>query len=379
MIPWDRIILALLSTCVVASAAELRESFDISVMQPPTPVAVEGNEQLVYEIHLTNFSSERLQLRSIQVLDEDDNVPLATFAGASLASRAHLIGSAVADSTTGPVSVPPGQRLVFYVEIICRSSRQLPRAIVHHIEYSIPNDSATFDITGGPATVGHTAPITLGPPVGDGDWVAVHHPDWPRGHRRVFYALGGRARVPARFAIDFVKVDDHGKTASADRDVVSNSVGYGSPVLAVADAKVVAVRQDASESSRVSGNPKRSLEDAAGNYIVLSLGDHRFAFYEHLKPGSIRVNVGADVRRGQVIAALGFTGESTAPHLHFHVADGSTPLGAEGIPFTFHRFVLLGHYSRIDDLGSTRWEPLDSGLPATRLDEMPSPNAVLHF
>lgn len=81
MIPWDRIILALLSTCVVASAAELRESFDISVMQPPTPVAVEGNEQLVYEIHLTNFSSERLQLRSIQVLDEDDNVPLVACNG----------------------------------------------------------------------------------------------------------------------------------------------------------------------------------------------------------------------------------------------------------------------------------------------------------
>jgi murein DD-endopeptidase len=348
-------------------------------MQAPTPVAVEGTEQLVYEIHLTNFSHERLQLRSIQVLDEDDAVPLATFAGASLANRAYFVGSTDADGVSAPVSVAPGQRLVLYVEIACRSSRQLPRAIVHHIEYSVGNESATFEVAGGRTTVGQDVPIALAPPVGDGEWVAVHHPDWPRGHRRVFYALGGRARLPGRFAIDFVKINDHGKIAAGDPDVVSNSFGYGSPVLAVADAKVVAVRRDIVESSRVSGHPKASLDDAAGNYIVLSLGDRRFAFYEHLRPGSIRVNVGEGVKRGQVIAALGFTGESSAPHLHFHVADGSTPLGAEGIPFTFHRFVLLGHYSRIGELGSTRWEPLNSGLPATRIDEMPSANAVLHF
>jgi murein DD-endopeptidase MepM/ murein hydrolase activator NlpD len=41
------------------------------------------------------------------------------------------------------------------------------------------------------------------------------------------------------------------------------------------------------------------------------------------------------VRRGQPIASLGFTGDSTEPHLHFHVADNSSPLLGEGVPFEF--------------------------------------------
>src|SRR3546814_7386768 len=69
----------------------------------------------------------------------------------------------------------------------------------------------------------------------------------------------------------------------------------------------------------------------SGNACALDLGDGRHAFYEHLKPGSIRVVPGQRVRRGEVIAELGFTGDSTGPHLHFHVADAPSPLGAEGL------------------------------------------------
>lgn len=95
------------------------------------------------------------------------------------------------------------------------------------------------------------------------------------------------------------------------------------------------------------------------------------------KPGSIQVKVGENVSRGQVIEALGFTGESSSPHFYFHVADGPTPLGAEGMPFTFDRFALLGHYANIGELGSARWESLKTGLPTARVDEMPSSNAVI--
>jgi murein DD-endopeptidase MepM/ murein hydrolase activator NlpD len=78
--------------------------------------------------------------------------------------------------------------------------------------------------------------------------------------------------------------------------------------LAIIDATVVAIRDHMAEKEKVSENQKQSIEDAPGNYVVLELSDHRFAFYEHLKPGSIHARVGDSVHRGQAIAALGFTG-----------------------------------------------------------------------
>jgi murein DD-endopeptidase MepM/ murein hydrolase activator NlpD len=86
--------------------------------------------------------------------------------------------------------------------------------------------------------------------------------------------------------------------------------------------------------------------------------------------------VGERVRTGQVIAALGFSGESTGPHLHFHVADASSPLGGEGLPFEIRTFERLGRYDDIARLGKP-WRAI--GIGATRQDEWPDGNTVVRF
>ncbi len=78
-----------------------------------------------------------------------------------------------------------------------------------------------------------------------------------------------------------------------------------------------------------------TLETVGGNYVALDLGGNRFAFYAHLQPGSIKAKVGDRVRKGQVLALLGNSGNSTEPHLHFQVTDGNSPLGSEGLPYVF--------------------------------------------
>jgi murein DD-endopeptidase MepM/ murein hydrolase activator NlpD len=75
---------------------------------------------------------------------------------------------------------------------------------------------------------------------------------------------------------------------------------------------------------------------------VVDIGGGNFAFFAHLKPGSLRVKLGDHVKRGQIIAQLGNTGQSDAPHLHFHVMDGTSPLDANGLPFVFTRFAVRG-------------------------------------
>lgn len=60
------------------ASAPLRESFDLQIPAPPTPVEVEGIQRLAYELHFTNFTREPLSPVNVDVLDENDRV-LASF------------------------------------------------------------------------------------------------------------------------------------------------------------------------------------------------------------------------------------------------------------------------------------------------------------
>jgi murein DD-endopeptidase MepM/ murein hydrolase activator NlpD len=129
----------------------------------------------------------------------------------------------------------------------------------------------------------------------------------------------------------------------------------------------------------VAGNPKHSLDEDAGNYVTLHLDDGRYAFYEHLRPGSIAVEPGQRVHRGDVLGELGFTGASTGPHLHFHVSDGPSTVGSEGRPFVLDAFDLLGSYRDLGRLGKAGWTPRPRQEAAQRHDEWPGENAVVRF
>jgi murein DD-endopeptidase MepM/ murein hydrolase activator NlpD len=82
-----------------------------------------------------------------------------------------------------------------------------------------------------------------------------------------------------------------------------------------------------------------SLETIAGNLVVLELGGGQFAFYAHLKPGSLKVRPGQRVKRGELIGLVGNSGSSFEPHLHFEVTNSALPLRGEGLPYRIDRYV----------------------------------------
>jgi len=187
--------------------------------------------------------------------------------------------------------------------------------------------------------------------------------------------------VPGRFAIDWIKVDRSGRYFDGDGSRVADWPGYGAEVLAVADSVVVAARVDIAENKTVSQIPvKAALEDASGNYIALDLDGRHYAFYEHLQPGSVKVKAGDRVKSGQVIGLLGYTGESTGPHLHFHISDNNSPLGAEGLPYAFAAFKQLGSYLPKEAFAQAQpWTPLPAGKEANRRAEFPESFSVVEF
>lgn len=75
----------------------------------------------------------------------------------------------------------------------------------------------------------------------------------------------------------------------------------GSPILAAYNGTVVAA----------------AYSSSMGNYIMIDHGDNLFTIYMHAS--ALYVSKGAEVVKGQKIAAVGTTGRSTGNHLHFSV------------------------------------------------------------
>lgn len=359
--------------CPAAATAQTNQALDIRVVEAPDLVRIGTADQLVYELHLTNFASLPLRLDRLVVKVGGTGTPLKTYDGDELAKAIGLVGPAEADARI----VPPGRRAVLYINAPVTAG--LPRgAISHELTLGkVGADGASFTISGGTASLASAPLPRLSPPLRGGPWVAVYDPGMERGHRRVFYATEGTATLPGRFAIDFMKVDTGGKLSAGDANVPANHYGFGAAVLAVADGTVVAVRDDVPDPAAVKGRANPTIADASGNYLMLDIGGGRIATYEHLKQGA-PVKVGDRVKAGQVVGFLGFTGQASAPHLHFHLADRASILGAEGQPYVFASLTRLGQYGAIGDFfrGET-WPPTDRS--ETVRDSFPPPNLVVRF
>jgi murein DD-endopeptidase MepM/ murein hydrolase activator NlpD len=76
-----------------------------------------------------------------------------------------------------------------------------------------------------------------------------------------------------------------------------------------------------------------SPDEADGNSVILDIGGGNYALYGHFQPGSIRVKEGDRVRQGDVLALVGSSGNSLAPHLHFHVMSTPLSLASNGLPY----------------------------------------------
>jgi murein DD-endopeptidase MepM/ murein hydrolase activator NlpD len=86
----------------------------------------------------------------------------------------------------------------------------------------------------------------------------------------------------------------------------------------------------------------RSRSDYGGNNVMLKIAPNVFAWYAHLRQGSIRVKVGDAVKAGAPIAQLGDTGPSEGPHLHFGLLDRPDPIAGRSLPFVLEGFTLAG-------------------------------------
>jgi murein DD-endopeptidase MepM/ murein hydrolase activator NlpD len=150
-------------------------------------------------------------------------------------------------------------------------------------------------------------------------------------------------RIAQRYAVDWEQVDDANRIYVGPREQLGSYAIFGTEALAAADARVATVVDGLPEQTPGKFPEAITLAEADGNSVVLDLGHGRFALYAHLQTGSLRVHPGDRVTRGQVIGLVGNSGNSVAPHLHFHVMDGASALDSNGLPYEIDAFEVVGH------------------------------------
>lgn len=144
---------------------------------------------------------------------------------------------------------------------------------------------------------------------------------------------------PSRYSLDFCKVNDSGTMFTGDPSVNKNWLGFGEDLYATADGVVVAVI-DSMKDNHITIESDMKVEPKAiyGNYIVIDHLNGEYSMYGHIKNGSGKVRPGQKVKRGQVIAAIGASGSSLMPHLHYELVSSNDYFKAESLPVYFQNF-----------------------------------------
>ncbi len=103
----------------------------------------------------------------------------------------------------------------------------------------------------------------------------------------------------------------------------------GVPVYAAEDGVVVA-RDDGHFDRNTCGIEHGVCDEPMSNFVLVQHGNGQRTWYSHLRKDSVLVEVGDDVRRGQQIAEVGSSGNSSDPHLHFAVLEPPYDTGVGG-------------------------------------------------
>jgi hypothetical protein len=390
------ILFAALIPCGVTSTTLAVEQSDtvtplvtMPLAEPNPALGADDKIHLAYEFALMNMAPGVVTIEKIETLDAASDTVIGTLEGDALAEMIKLNGGGKGPGLRG------GASGILFMDVTLAKQDAVPKSIKHRFELTVvraPPQDASADadpspqppqdvsFVSDPLAVGPAA-VVVAPPLKGSRWVIGGGCCTPIGyHRSATLPINGTLHVPERFAIDFVQLNDKDMLYTGDMHNVEDYEFFGDEIYAAADGTVVATADDLPEQIPGKLPEDATIQMAAGNHVVVDIGQGRFAFYAHMQPGSIKVKVGDKVKTGQVLGFLGNTGNTDTPHLHFHIMDGPSPLLSNGLPFLFNAFTGEGRLVDEQPLFTGGGVTIDkSALAGPHENEFPLHDQVVSF
>ena len=336
------------------------------------PYYANHNIRLNYELNILNNYKIPLTLKKVEIFDlQNNDIPIAEFDSVYIEKHFKRPGN---NDLEDLKLISGNEYGILHINLVFDNKTSIEQ-IFHKLYFerlNKQNEIITHPMEVAIVNVPKPTELSLGLPFNKkGKWVYG-----AESHKGSRFLTEGKATYPQRFAIDWVFIDDNGLFAKDDISKNKNWNTYGIELISVADGTVIDIKDGIIENEPLSEDMavRITKETIGGNYIIIDIGNNIHAIYGHLIPNSLKVSIGDEVKKGQIIGLLGNSGNSDAPHLHFHLESKSNSfLGGEGMPFLITEFTQLKKYSaeEFDNLFNKNKIPLDSLKPKEKSNELP--------
>lgn len=144
--------------------------------------------------------------------------------------------------------------------------------------------------------------------------------------------------VAQKNAFDFLIYDEKGSTHKGAGETNEDYYAFGKELYAPCDGEVVLVVDGVKDNVPGVLNPVY----IPGNTVIIKTATGEYTFFAHFKQHSIVVKQGQKVSTGELLGLCGNSGNSSEPHLHFHLQNVEDMTKATGAKCYFDQLKVNG-------------------------------------
>ena len=144
--------------------------------------------------------------------------------------------------------------------------------------------------------------------------------------------------VAQKNAFDILIKDKNESTHKGTGATNEDYYAFGKELYAPCDGEVVLVVDGVKDNIPGNLNPIY----VPGNTVIIKTATGEYAFFAHFKQHSIVVKQGQKVATGEILGLCGNSGNSTEPHLHFHLQNDEDMVKAIGAKCYFDQLKVNG-------------------------------------
>ena len=164
-----------------------------------------------------------------------------------------------------------------------------------------------------------------------GEWTVF----WGGDTKELNYHVESQAQ---KNAFDIIITDGNGSTHKSDGKTNEDYYAFGKEIFAPCDGEIVLV-VDGVKDNKVG---EMNTFNVGGNMAILRTVQNEYLVFCHFKHQSLKVNEGQKIKQGQLLGLCGNSGNSSEPHLHFHIQNVEDMNNATGIKCYFDKLMVNG-------------------------------------